>query len=40
MVHFSLESTAFRLIQGLDNHVVESYFTKHEANVVSLYSVF
>ncbi|CAB4012225.1 Mediator of RNA polymerase II transcription subunit 23 [Paramuricea clavata] len=33
-LHLCLESTAFRLIQGLENHVVESYFTKHEANVL------
>lgn len=31
-LHLCLESTAFRLIHGLENHVVESYFTKHEAS--------
>lgn len=32
----SLESTAFRLIHGLGNHVLESCFTKHDANLVRL----
>ncbi|XP_046860776.1 mediator of RNA polymerase II transcription subunit 23-like isoform X2 [Xenia sp. Carnegie-2017] len=33
-LHLCLESTAFCLIQGLENHVVESYFTKHKPNML------